>query len=182
VELLRRAGLPCRVRPAYVDERVQPGETPEAHVARLARAKAEASRRSGELVLGADTVVVAGERILGKPQDERDAARMLRLLSGRVHRVLTGICLLGPGSRSRPRTAVVETRVWFRRLSAEEIADHVATGEPMDKAGAYAIQGYASRFVERIEGCYFNVVGLPVSRVYGLLRQALRARAGSRGH
>ena len=108
------------------------------------------------------------KKVLGKPRHARDAARMLRLLSGRVHRVLTGLCLLTPqGSHSE----VVETRVWFRRLSRAEIAGYVASGEPFGKAGAYAIQGLASRFVERIEGCYYNVVGLPVSRVYGMLSQ-----------
>jgi septum formation protein len=170
LEILRRAGIACRVRPANVDETPRPGEAPEAYVRRLAREKAQAVWRPGELVLGADTAVVVQGHIVGKPRDARDAANMLRLLSGRVHRVLTGVCLLGPDSPRRPRTQAVETRVWFRRLSRAEIADYVASGEPMDKAGAYAIQGLASKFVERIEGCYWNVMGLPVSRVYALLK------------
>ncbi len=150
-----------------MDERLLPGETPRAHVLRLARLKAERVRRPGEWVLGADTVVVIGKSVLGKPRGSREAARMLRLLSGRMHRVLTGVALLGEGA---PRLDVAETRVWFRRLSRAEIRDYVASGEPLDKAGAYAIQGLASKFVERIDGCFFNVVGLPVSRVYEWLR------------
>ena len=169
-ELLRRAGIAHRVRPAAVDEKARRGEEPEAYVARLARAKATAAWRSGETVLGADTVVVAGRRLLGKPRDGRDAARMLRLLAGRVHQVLTGICLLGPDGAAL--AAVVRTRVWFRHMTAAEIAAYVASKEPLDKAGAYAIQGLASKFVSRIEGCYCNVVGLPVSKVDELLREA----------
>jgi len=165
-EILRRAGIPFRARPVQVDEAVRPGETPRRHVRRLAREKAQAAGRPGENVLGADTVVVIDDYILGKPRDARDAARMLRLLSGRVHRVLKGLCLLTPqGSRAE----VVETRVWFRRLTRAEIAAYVASGEPFDKAGAYGIQGLASKFVERIDGCYYNVVGLPVSQVYAML-------------
>jgi len=154
-------------------------------VRRLARLKAEAVSRSGEIVLGADTVVVVGGRILGKPRNARDAARMLRLLSGRAHEVITGICLLRAGdvrssaaaSNGRAASGRVyicdaeRTRVWFRRLSRAEIASYVASGEPMGKAGAYAIQGLASKFVTRIEGCYFNVVGLPVSRVWEILQR-----------
>jgi septum formation protein len=184
-EILRRAGIPFRARAAHVDETILPGETPGACVRRLARLKAEAVSRSGEIVLGADTVVVAGGRILGKPRNARDAARMLRLLSGRAHEVITGICLLRAGdarssaAASNGRAAsgrvyicdAVTTRVWFRRLSRTEIAGYVASGEPMDKAGAYAIQGLASKFVTRIEGCYFNVVGLPVSRVWEILQR-----------
>ena len=165
-EILRRAGIPFRARPASVDEAVRPGETPRRHVRRLAGEKARAASRPGETVLGADTVVVIANQILGKPRDARDAARMLRLLSGRVHRVLTGLCLLTPQGSY---TEVVETRVWFRRLTRAEIAAYVASGEPFDKAGAYAIQGLASKFVERIDGCYYNVVGLPVSRLHAML-------------
>ncbi len=166
-EILRRAGIPCRVRPAQIDEGLRRRETPEQHVGRLARAKAEAVRRPGETVLGADTVVVIGKTILGKPRDARHAARMLRLLSGRSHRVLTGVCLLFEGGVLED---VASTRVWFRPLRRAELAAYVASGEPFDKAGAYAIQGLASKFVERIEGCYFNVMGLPVALVYELLR------------
>ncbi len=174
-EILRRAGIGFRTRPAHVEERLRRGETPEGHVRRLARSKVEAVRRPGELVLGADTVVVIGDKILGKPREARDAARMLRLLSGRMHRVLTGICLLGGDGRRREE--VVETRVWFRGLTRREIQEYVASGEPLDKAGAYAIQGLASKFVKRIQGCYFNVVGLPVSRVHALLQKEALCRS-----
>jgi len=170
-ELLRRAGIPFRARAVSVEETRHPGETPRRYVLRLARAKARAAWRPGARVLGADTVVVAGGRVLGKPRDARDAARMLGLLSGRVHRVLTGVCLLEPDGR-RARGEVVATRVWFRRLSRAGIAQYIASGEPFDKAGAYAIQGLASKFVERIDGCYCNVVGLPVSRVCEMLKAA----------
>ena len=136
---------------------------------RLAREKARAirARKPGRLVLGADTIVVVRGQVLGKPGDRKDARRMLRLLSGRSHQVTTAVCLAGPGFEdARSET----TRVTMRRLSEREIRDYVASGEPMDKAGAYAIQGLASRFVSRIEGCYFNVVGLPVPLVYRMLR------------
>ncbi|MBI3697270.1 MAG: septum formation inhibitor Maf [Acidobacteria bacterium] len=160
-EILRRAGIPFLARPSRVDETPLPGETPAAHVRRLARAKAQAARRRpGEWVLGADTVVVIGNRILGKPRNSREAARMLRSLSGRMHRVLTGLCLLTP---HRSHSAVVETKVWFRPLSPTEVARYLASGEPLDKAGAYAIQGLASKFIRRIDGDYSNVVGLPLS-------------------
>lgn len=164
-EILERAGIPFEVRVAGVDESVVDGETPEQHVRRLARAKAEAVSAPGP-VLGADTVVVVDGQILGKPTDAADAVRMLRLLSGRWHCVVTGVCL------RRGTAAAVEeesTRVRFVALNEEEIQGYVASGEPMDKAGAYAIQGLASKFIDRIEGCYFNVVGLPVARVYRLL-------------
>ncbi len=170
-EILAKAGIPFRVRPADVDERVLRGETPIRHVLRLARAKAEAvHRKPGEIVLGADTIVVAGGAILGKPRDAADARRMLRLLAGRWHRVITGIFLAGDGEAV---TGAETTRVHFLPMSRAEIAAYVATGEPMDKAGAYAIQGLASKFVDRIEGCYFNVVGLPVSRVLRHYRRLL---------
>jgi septum formation protein len=159
-ELLRNAGIAVEVIPAEVDESVEPGETAEHYVRRIARDKVRAVR--GQLVLGADTVVVVQNEILGKPVDEEDAARMLRLLSGREHLVITGICLKG-------RETVVDhetTRVWFAELTLREIREYVASGEPMDKAGGYAIQGLASKFVERIEGSYSNVVGLPVAMVY----------------
>ncbi len=162
-EILRRAGISFLARPSPVEETPLPGESPAAHVRRLARAKARAARRQrGEWVLAADTVVVLGTKILGKPHSPRDAARMLRSLSGRMHRVLTGVCLLTP---RRSHSTVVETKVWFRTLSSAEIARYVASREPFDKAGAYAIQGLASRFVRRIDGDYFNVVGLPLSLV-----------------
>ncbi|MCS7315874.1 MAG: Maf family protein, partial [Bryobacterales bacterium] len=174
-ELLQRAGFDFTVRPAGIDETWREGEDPESHVLRLAREKARAAPASEtDIVLGADTVVVVDGEILGKPSDGEDAARMLRLLSGRDHCVLTGVCL------KRGDLELVEaerTLVRFLALSEEEIREYIASGEPMDKAGAYAIQGLASKFVERIEGCYFNVVGLPVARVYRMLKR-LRTLAG----
>jgi septum formation protein len=168
-EILTCAGIPHLVRPAEVDETIRDGESAAVYVKRVARAKAEAvDGDAGDVVLGADTVVVVGREILGKPADEADARRMLRSLAGREHIVMTGICLRGAGG-------VVEhaesTGVRFLPLSVEEIDAYVASGEPMDKAGAYAIQGLASKFIDRIEGCYFNVVGLPVSKLYGLMRR-----------
>ena len=175
-EILRHAGIPFRIIRTSVDESPLPGESPARHVARLAREKALAAARRGRgpaVILGADTVVVLGRQILGKPASARDARRMLRLLSGRTHRVLTGIALLRlqPGThRLRILSAVESTRVTFARLSPREIAAYVATREPMDKAGAYAVQGRAGKFVTRIEGCYFNVVGLPLARLRLWLR------------
>jgi septum formation protein len=168
-EILAAAGIPFEVRPVEVEEKIRPGEEAAEYVRRLARSKAEAAPAGpGEVVLGADTVVVIDGDVLEKPADHAEAARMLRRLSGRDHRVLTGICLRGPGG-------VVEdsetTRVRFVPLTDAEIEQYVASGEPMDKAGAYAIQGLAAKFVERIEGCYFNVMGLPVARVYRRLSQ-----------
>lgn len=164
-ELLRNAGFSVEVRAADVEEVPRPGEAPVAYVRRLAQSKAAAvSANPDELVLAADTVVVIDGRILEKPADAQDASRMLRLLAGREHIVYTGICL-----RHGTEAPVVdheETRVEFSALTDEELEDYVATGEPMDKAGAYGIQGYASRFVRRVDGCYFNIVGLPVSLVY----------------
>lgn len=174
-EILANAGIAFTVRPADVDESPRDGESPEAHVRRLAEAKARAVWREGETVLGADTVVTIDGHILGKPTDDNDAARMLGLLSGRRHRVLTGVCFYGGDQASRHAQAEVEeTFVDFLTLSEQEIADYIATGEPADKAGAYAIQGGASKFVRRIEGCYFNVVGLPIARVYQFIRSSLR--------
>ena len=168
-EILRQAGFPFTVRIADVDESVRAGETPAGYVQRLAEAKARAVDASaGEIILGADTTVVVEGEILAKPEDAEDARRMLRLLSGRRHHVLTGICLRR-GDRAMcdcARTAVV-----FAPMSEREIADYVASGEPMDKAGGYAIQGLASKFVEGIEGDFFNVVGLPVALVYRHLRE-----------
>jgi len=162
-DLLRRAGIPFIVMPADVKEELLPGEDPRSHVVRLACAKAHAvSASPDEIVLGADTVVVVDDQILGKPADAADAARMLRLLAGRDHQVITGICL----RRGSQAVADAETTtVRFVPLSEEEIRDYVASGEPLDKAGAYAIQGLASKFIDRIEGCYSNVVGLPLARV-----------------
>jgi septum formation protein len=163
-EILRNAGIPFVVRlPDPVDEQPRAGETPREYVMRLAREKAEATRRGlEEIVLGADTAVVVDEHILGKPEDKADARRMLELLSARQHEVMTGICLQGAAAIED----VAVTSVWFAPMSTAEMDAYIESGEPMDKAGAYAIQGLGSRFVERIEGCYFNVVGLPVALVY----------------
>jgi septum formation protein len=170
-ELLRNAGISFAVDPADVPEVPLPQELPLAYAQRLARDKARAvfSRHPHDAVLGADTVVVVDEHLLEKPADPEDAARMLRLLSGRSHQVITGLCVVAPGFE---RSEAEVTQVWFSQLSDNEIADYVRSGEPMDKAGAYGIQGIASRWIGRIEGCYFNVVGLPVARVYRVLRAA----------
>ncbi len=170
-ELLRAAGFTFDIHPVDLDERLLPGESPEAYVRRLATAKAsEVVRRiSGSVVIGADTTVVVDEHILGKPDDDRQAAEMLQMLSGRSHDVLTGVAV----ARGTAQLAVVEcTRVHFLQLSPAEIAWYVGSGEPRDKAGAYAVQGLASRFIDRIEGSYSNVVGLPIASVYQLLRRA----------
>ncbi|MBI1764339.1 MAG: septum formation inhibitor Maf [Acidobacteria bacterium] len=167
-ELLRAAGIEFSVRVADLDETQMPGENPPAYVLRLARAKALAVAQPGELVLGADTTVVVGNESAGKPLDAADARRMLRLLSGAWHEVLTGVALV---KDAQVCAELAVTRVKFAPLSAAEIDWYIATHEPFDKAGAYGIQGYASRFVEQIEGSYANVVGLPVQTVYRLLRQ-----------
>jgi septum formation protein len=172
-ELLAAAGWSFDVDAADVDERRLAGEPPDAYVARVAQLKAEAVavRHPDAAVLGADTVVVVGGDVLGKPRDAEDAARMLRRLSARAHDVLTGVAL---ASNGRVQARAARTAVWMDSLSADDIADYVASGEPMDKAGAYAIQGLASRFVTRIDGSYSNVVGLPVALVWQLLREASR--------
>ena len=163
-EILAVAGIPFRVRVRPVEEIRAHDESPESYVRRLAREKAEAAwEGKDEIVLGADTTVVIDERVLEKPADAEDARAMLRLLSGRTHTVMTGICLRHPGGEIVDHES---TRVRFVALEDFEIAEYVASGEPMDKAGAYAIQGLASKFVERIDGCYFNVIGLPISMVY----------------
>ena len=169
-EILERAGIRFEVRVAGVPEERLPGESAREYVRRLARAKAEAVARAatgGEAVLGADTVVAVEGHVLEKPADDADARRMLGLLSGREHTVVTGICL---HSGAVVASEEIETAVHFIELSAAEIDGYVATGEPHDKAGAYAIQGRASKFIHRIDGCYFNVVGLPVAAVYRLLK------------
>ena len=166
-EILRAVGWPFEALAPDVDETRAPDEDAVVYVKRLARAKAEAvaGKRESRLVLGADTVVVIGSEILGQPRDAEDARRMLRLLSGEWHEVLTGVALLRAGKEDRCLVEHESTRVQFSRLSNAEIDWYVRSGEPMGKAGAYAIQGLASKFVERIDGCYFNVVGLPLARL-----------------
>ena len=173
-ELLRNAGIVFEVQPADIPEDALPGEAAKDCAERLAREKAiaVARQRPHDCVLGADTVVVVGGQydgqLLGKPSDAADAARMLRLLSGREHQVITGVCLVVSGQRS---VASQTTSVTMSEITEKEIADYVASGEPMDKAGAYAIQGIASRWIPRIEGDYSNVVGLPLALVFRMLRE-----------
>jgi septum formation protein len=171
-ELLQNAGFQFDVRPSGIAEARLPDESPEDFARRLARDKAlDVARQSeaGRLVLGADTVVSVNGDILEKPVDAADAARMLRKLSGRIHRVITAVCLVrAPESVLAWRNET--TSVTFRKLIKEEIEAYVASGEPFDKAGGYAIQGLASCFVPRIEGCYFNVVGLPIPMVYEMMK------------
>lgn len=169
-ELLAQAGYQFEVVPANIPEDRLSNEDPIAFVTRLAREKAQFvfDQRAMDheehriIVLGADTIVVVPEEILGKPADAEDAARMLRLLSGRTHQVVTGACLI---SSEATEVAAETTVVTMEAITETEIAAYVATGEPMDKAGAYAIQGHAARWIPRIEGCYFNVVGLPIALV-----------------
>lgn len=192
-ELLRHAGIPFTTQPADVDETPLPGENARTCAERLAKEKALKIARDhlNAQVLGADTVVVLDQQILNKPLDEQDALRMLRLLSGRVHQVITGVCLVNPMVRSHsmvpkaPRASAPHatlrvddrelliasetTFVTMSEISEAEIREYASTGEPMDKAGAYAIQGRASRWIPRIEGDYSNVVGLPVALVYRML-------------
>jgi septum formation protein len=170
-ELLAAAGLSVEVDPADADESVHAGEAPAAYVERVAIAKAAigAGRHPDAAVLGGDTTVVVDGHIFGKPEDDSDARQMLERLSGRPHEVLTGVALAWRGAM---RARVEKTTVWFRPLSAHEIAWYVASGEPRGRAGAYAIQGLASRFIPRIDGSYTNVVGLPVTTVLALLQEA----------
>ena len=189
-ELLAQAGYTFEVRPAHIPEDPLPGEDPIVYVTRLAREKAEAVFHEmsavnrelslsgasfqnkcldGQSVLGADTTVTLDGAILGKPADAEDAARMLRLLSGRTHRVVTGVALV---TAHGTEVAAEVTAVRFLTLSDEEIRAYIATGEPMDKAGAYGIQGRAARWIPRVEGCYFNVVGLPLALVCSMLESA----------
>ena len=184
-ELLRAAGIATTVQPTNIPEVPKDGEAPKVFAERLAREKAWAvfKDRPNDFVLGADTIVVVDGQILGKPLNRADAERMLRLLSGRTHEVTTAVCVMGPKSGNHPpSTAKIEsalgdtrsetTRVVMNKLQDEEIRAYVATGEPMDKAGAYAIQGIASRWIPRIEGDYSNVVGLPIALVYRMLKEA----------
>ena len=168
------AGLNFDVEAVNVDERRLEGERPELYVDRLARLKASvaAERHPGVVVVGADTAVVIGDTVLGKPVDSNDAVQMLRQLSGRTHDVLTGLAVACAGTLT---SDVVRTRVLMRSFSEREISDYVSTGEPSDKAGSYAVQGRGSRLISQIEGSFTNVVGLPVAALLHLL-----ARAGIR--
>ena len=169
-ELLTQAGYVFEVQPAHVNEDLRPDEDAIAYVVRLARDKAQAVFASASdpdtIVLGADTTVTLDNHILAKPEDPSDAARMLRMLSGRTHRVITGVAI---ATAKGVEVAAEVTGVQFRTLSDEEIAAYVASGEPMDKAGAYGIQGLAAKWIPRVEGCYFNVVGLPLALVSSML-------------
>jgi septum formation protein len=174
-EILAAAGIPFEIRASQIDESRLGGESPEVMVQRLARAKAEAVAREihsfeSNIILGADTVVIADEEILGKPGDASTARGMLMKLRGREHHVITGFALL----RARDgemRVGHETTRVWFSEMTDAEVDAYVLTNEPLDKAGAYAIQGVAGRYIPRIEGCYFNVVGLPIARVWQALKE-----------
>lgn len=169
-ELLRNAGINFVVRPADIPEVPLPGEAPLMFAERMAREKAVAamSISNDHIILAADTVVAVGDQILGKPENAEDAARMLRTLSGKTHSVITGVCLSGNDFEDiRSET----TAVHFSIMNEDEIREYVRTGEPMDKAGAYAIQGMASRWISKIEGDYYNVVGLPVDLVWRMLRE-----------
>ena len=177
-ELLAQTGLRFTVAAANINEDLLPNEAAAAYVQRLAEEKAQAIWNANQaadslddplVVLGADTCVVCDGRILGKPTDTADARRMLELLSGRTHAVLTGLAAISSGKIARD---VEVTQVTFNQLNDREIAQYIASEEPMDKAGAYAIQGYAARWIPRIEGCYFNVVGLPIARTISLLAEA----------
>lgn len=169
-ELMKLLRFDFEVRASGVPEEPQRGESPAQLVMRLARAKADAIRdtRPDIWVIGADTVVVRGSEVMGKPESPEEAGDMLRKLSGSTHEVLTGICIR---HRQRRHASFVETTVRFVALSDRDIQEYVATAEPLGKAGAYAIQGYASRFVQQIRGCYFNVVGLPLAHLHRTLMQ-----------
>ncbi|MGH9714478.1 MAG: Maf family protein [Candidatus Acidiferrales bacterium] len=175
-EILRNSGFVFDVFPTNVDETRLPRESPSTYVRRLALAKAQsaaehaARKNQPAIVIGADTVVVAGRKILGKPRDHKSARRMLRLLSGRTHQVFTGLAVLQIPDGVE-RIVLEKTRVKFARLSEKEIDWYLLTSEPYHKAGAYAIQGIAGRYVTRVEGCYFNVVGLPLARLWPLLKE-----------
>jgi len=171
-EILRTVGWPFEALPADLDESRRAGEDAVTYVERVARAKAEGSalRVPGSTILGADTVVVIENEILGKPLDDLDARRMLRLLRDRWHQVLTGVALVN-GETGAAKVAHEVTEVRFAAMNEDEISWYVATGEPKDKAGAYAIQGQGARFIKEIRGDYFNIVGLPVRLLYELMKE-----------
>ena len=185
-EILRNAGFRFEVRATHVDESRRPRESPRHHVQRLAHAKARLvaeqmkRKKRAVVVIGADTMVVVQGKVLGKPSDVKEARRMLKLLSGRTHQVLTGLAILRVPEGAEARH-IEATRVRFQKLSKSDIDDYIATGEPFDKAGAYGIQGLGGRFVASIEGCYFNVMGLPLSRVWGMLRELGYGNGGTGG-
>jgi septum formation protein len=174
-KILRDAGFTFDLEPSDVDESRRPRESPRHHVQRLAQAKARLAaehirrKKRAALVIGADTVVLAQGKVLGKPCDVKEARQMLGLLSGRTHRVLTGVSILRVPEGAEVHH-VETTRVRFSKLSKDDIDDYIATGEPFDKAGAYGIQGIGGRFVISIAGCYFNVMGLPLARLWSMLR------------
>jgi len=191
-ELLAQVGFAFDVIPAHIPEEPLAGEVPEAYVMRLAGGKARAvfeaeatgnrvkgSEKQAEsiVVLGADTTVTLDGHILEKPRDAEDAKRMLRMLSGRTHRVITGVAVVDAGGE---QVAAETTAVWFAEMTEDEIAEYVASGEPMDKAGAYGIQGRAAKWIPRIEGCYFNVVGLPLALVARMLESAIHRSGDAR--
>jgi septum formation protein len=169
-ELLRQIGVAFTTEVADVDERSRPGETPEAYALRVAvdKARAVKLRTRAGIIIAADTVVVLDDTMLGKPVDDHDAERMLTLLSGRMHRVITGLAVMDIRT-GNIQTGHTSTRVWFRTLTQDQILSYVNTKEPLDKAGAYGIQGKGALLVDRIEGCYFNVVGLPLSCLGAML-------------
>ena len=167
-ELLGLVGIPHEVRPADIDERYLPGEQPRAHALRLAREKADKVREPGAVVIGSDTIVVVDGDVLGKPADDADAARMLQRLSGRAHTVITAVAVAWDG---RVLADAEEVGVTFHALSDQEIRAYIATREPMDKAGAYGIQGFGATIVARVDGDYFAVMGLPLQLLVRLLRQ-----------
>lgn len=171
-ELLTQIGLTFTVSPADADESVLPGESPEVYAVRVALEKARiAAERAGEgIVIAADTIVVVGDSILGKPADANEAAGMLALLAGKEHRVVTALAVMDAAT-ARTVTRISVTKVWFRDLTEQEIKNYVATGEPLDKAGAYGIQERGALLVDKIEGCYSNVVGLPLSLLGEMLRE-----------
>ena len=167
-QLLRQLGVEFTIQTADIDETMFPGRKPEDEVARVSALKARAVVCApDDLVISADTIVVADDMILGKPKNEADASKMLRLLSGRAHTVMTGLSVRRGDTVC---TEVIQTSVWFRDLTNDEIARYIATGEPMDKAGAYGIQGLAGLFVERLDGDYFSVMGLPICKLGEMLR------------
>jgi len=169
-ELLALVGITHEVRPADIDEAYLPGEVPTSHAERLARGKCAviAEREPDAVVIGSDTIVVVDGEVLGKPKDEGDAAHMLRRLSGRTHVVVTAVAVAW---RGEIRSAVEEVNVTFHSLSDDDIAAYIATREPMDKAGAYGIQGFGATIVERVDGDYFAVMGLPLQLVIRVLRE-----------